>query len=126
LGTAGGAKRVSGSAGFDDKGGEGMHWGVGVLDRARKLHLRAPLLGGGIAVHEATVAQVEVPSSKTAVVLQDHEEYRVVCGSGSGDVSVTFALAFALPFIRPLEYRRGLPGWSCRGGSQWTFGTPRR
>ena len=40
--------------------------------------------GGGIAVHEATVAQVEVPSSKTAVVLQDHEEYRVVCGSGSG------------------------------------------
>ena len=45
-----------------------MHWGVGVLDRARKLHLRAPLLGGGIAVHEATVAQVEVPSSKTAVV----------------------------------------------------------
>src|SRR5215213_4745770 len=64
LGTAGGAKRVSGSAGFDDKGGEGMHWGVGVLDRARKLHLRAPLLGGGIAVHEATVAQVEVPSSK--------------------------------------------------------------
>ena len=41
-----------------------MHWGVGVLDRARKLHLRAPLLGGGIAVHEATVAQVEVPSSR--------------------------------------------------------------
>ena len=70
MGTAGGAKRVSGSAGFDDKGGEGMHWGVGVLDRARKLHLRAPLLGGGIAVHEATVAQVEVPSSKTAVVLK--------------------------------------------------------
>jgi hypothetical protein len=103
-----------------------MHWGVGVLDRARKLHLRAPLLWGGIAVHEATVAQVEVPSSKTAVALQDHEEYRVVCGSGSGGVSVTFALAFTCPSIRPLGYRRGLPGWSRRGGSQWTFGTPRR
>src|ERR671917_2322269 len=27
---------------------------------------------------------------------------------------------------RFLDHRRGLPGWSPRGGSRWTFGTPRR
>ena len=32
----------------------------------------------------------------------------------------------ALLSSRPLDHRRGLPGWSRRGGSRWTFGTPRR
>ncbi len=45
---------------LDYKGGEGAHWGLRVLYRVRKLHLRAPLFRGHLAAHISSRALVEV------------------------------------------------------------------
>src|SRR5215204_4232878 len=44
---------------LDDERGEGAHWRLRVLDRVRKLYLRAPLFGGHLAAHITPRALVE-------------------------------------------------------------------
>ena len=49
---------------LNDERGEGVHRCVGVLDRVRKLHLRAPLFGGHLAAHITPRALVEEPGMR--------------------------------------------------------------